>query len=132
MSYGAMRSKWELVGIAVISVGIGGIAGSFLLGFFNVASSASWIIGLVAFLRARELSEAGVWTGHVALALAHAVGAMCALYAFAGIFLAPMAVFEIAVYAADNPALLTQGAAMFVFGYVLPAIVWLKIFLEWD
>lgn len=132
MSYGALRSKWELVGIAVIAVGVGGIAGSFVMGFFNIISAVSWIVGLIAFLRARELSEAGVLTGHIALVLAHAVGAMCGLYAFAGIFLAPMAVFEVAVYAADDPALLTGGAFMFVAGYVLPAIVWLKIFLEWD
>lgn len=132
MGYAVRRLKGETLGAAAIAIGIGGIYGSYAAGFFNIPSAACWIVGLIALLRARELSEAGLWTGHAGLVLAHGVGAMCALYAFAGIFLAPMALFEVAVYAADDPALLTQGAAMFVFGYVLPAVIWLKIFLELD
>ncbi|VDS10072.1 hypothetical protein PARHAE_03283 [Paracoccus haematequi] len=132
MSYAMMRLKYELIGLVMLVVGVGGIIGSYTLGFFNWPSAGCWILGLIPFLQGRRYSEAGVWMGTVILVVAHAVGAMCALYAFAGIFMSPLAIWELAVYAPRDPSKLGEGAFLFVFGYVLPGVVWLKLFLGWD
>lgn len=132
MSYAMMRLKFELIGFVMLAVGVGGITASFYLGFWNWQSAGAWIVGLMPLLKARRYSEAGVWTGTIMLGFAFLIAAICVLYCLAGLCFSPLALWELAVYAPRDPARLGEGAFLFVVGYVLPAVVWLRIFLEWE
>lgn len=129
-SYAVVRLQCELIGLVMLLSGIAGVFLSFYLGFWNVISAGCWITALVPFLLCRPLAEVGIWTATVTLVVAHAVGAMCALYALAGIFFGPVALWELAVYAPRAPERLTEGAFLFAAGYALPGAFWLRIFLS--
>ena len=130
MGYADRRVIGEFVGIAILAAGLAGVYMSFSLGFSNIPSATCWILSLIAFGVFRDLDGYGLWSARAGLIIAHAVGAMCVLYALAGVFLSPAALLQLAVYAPKDPSQLIGSAFFFEVTYVMPGVIWLRRFLE--